>query len=246
MTDAAIHPVRRHGYWLPGAALLACGFLAGALCGGSLVARHVLNKIQKGIEYPESRVEETVMRMSRSLDLTPEQEQKIRKVLTTQDQELIALRKQIWPKVTARLEQTEKEIGEMLNADQREKWRDRIGRDRQQWGPPGGPGGMRPPPAFGEGRHQGEGRMGEGRPGDGRMGEGRPGDGYQQEPGRRPPRGSQPRDPAGPARPRPNGGPGAGGPNPSQPENGHPPPPEFPPDGAPMPQPPADGPAGQN
>ncbi len=197
MTDAEIRalPPRRR-YWLPGILLLACGFLAGALCGGSLVARHVLSKIQKGIEYPESRVEETVMQMSRNLELAPDQQEKIRTILTSQDKELLSLRQQIWPKVTARLEQTEKEITAVLNQEQAQKWRNVVADNRRQWGPPGGGpmGGMRPPPKFGEGH-----RPGDVRPGEGRPGKGRPGD-----PNWQPPRGGQQRDPGGLPGPRPN------------------------------------------
>jgi hypothetical protein len=231
MTDAVIHPVPRRGYWLPGVALLVCGFLAGALCGGSLVARHVLSKIQKGIDYPESRVEQTVMHMSRSLGLTQEQEEKIRTILNSQDKELISLRQQIWPKVTARLELTEKEIAAILNPEQAEKWKNTVAGDRRQWGPrEGPPGGMRPPPQFGgDGRRPGDGRPGEARQGEGRPGEVRPGD-----LNRRPPRGGNPpRDAAGMPGQRP--GRGADTPNLPPPEDAAQPPSEFPPDEPPPP-----------
>lgn len=176
-------------YWLSGVLLLLCGFLAGMLCGGSLVARHLLSKIQKGMEYPESRVEEVMMRMSRNLDLTPDQQQKIRTILVAQEKELSGLRQQILPKVSLRLEQTEKAVAEILDPQQREKWRGILADNRRQWGPPGGRGGGRMPPG-GFGGENGR-RPGEGRPGPGNRPEG----GLDPERGR--PQGLQRRNGAG-------------------------------------------------
>ncbi len=156
---------------LPGILLLLGVFLAGMLCGGGLAVLHVMHRIREGMQNPEMRTEHIVERMSRQLDLTPEQQKRVRVILQTQEKELGKIRKESWPKVVARMDLTEKEIGDVLMPDQREHWRAMVAELRRRVLP----GGLRPPrppealrPGFGPGMDRG----GRGLGGMGRHGQG--------------------------------------------------------------------------
>ena len=136
--NGVLPPNRRR---LPGIVLLLGVFLAGMLCGGGLAVLHVMHRIREGMHDPARRTEHVVERMSRQLDLTPEQQARIRSILQAQDKELANIRKESWPKVVARMERTEQEIGELLKPDQRERWRAMIDDLRRHCLP----GGMRQP-----------------------------------------------------------------------------------------------------
>ena len=159
-TGGVVPPKKRR---LPGILLLLGVFLAGMLCGGGLAVLHVMHRIREGMQNPEMRTEHIVERMSRQLDLTPEQQKRVRAILQTQEKELGKIRKESWPKVVARMDLTEKEIGDVLMPDQREHWRAMVAELRRRVLP----GGLRPPrppeeqrPGFGPGMGRGPGGMG--------------------------------------------------------------------------------------
>ena len=141
-TGGVVPPKKRR---LPGILLLLGVFLGGMLCGGGLAALHVMHRIREGMQNPEMRTEHVVERMSRQLDLTPEQQGRIHSILQAQDQELAKIRQENWPNVMARMELTEKAIGEVLKPDQREHWRGMVAELRRRCLP----GGLRQPRSIG-------------------------------------------------------------------------------------------------
>ena len=121
-------------------------FLAGMLCGAGLGAQYVMHRLRDGVRNPEHRIDHMLRGMSKMLELTPEQEKRARAILDAQEKDLMAIRKAGWPKVTARLERTDREIGDLLDAGQLKKWRELSEGMHRHW-MPAVPGGMRPQPS---------------------------------------------------------------------------------------------------
>ncbi len=119
-------------------------FVAGMLCGAGLTVLHVMHVIRQGMAHPHDRTEHIMDRMTQQLDLTADQQKRIRDILTAQGRDLAAIHKDTMSKVKERLQRAEREIGEVLTPAQLEKWRALMNDMRQRWQPPG-PGGMQPP-----------------------------------------------------------------------------------------------------
>jgi len=116
--------------------LFALVFLCGAICGAGLTTIVVVRGAREAIRHPERRPERGAQWLARKLDLTRQQQEQVRKILQEQNADFVQLRREVWPRVTSRLETTEAEIAKVLSPEQQEKWRRLAQTLRERWLPP--------------------------------------------------------------------------------------------------------------
>jgi hypothetical protein len=127
-------PRSRRRSWIV-ALLLLAAFGFGAVCGGAVTVVVVLKRAREMVRHPERRVPEGVKWLARKLDLTDAQREKISAILQRQYEDFTALRREAGPRVRQRLEQTDREVSEVLTETQRPVWRDLADRLRRDWMP---------------------------------------------------------------------------------------------------------------
>jgi len=125
--------------------------VAGGIIGGGITARVLHKGIMPRRPNPRSFSERMRERMKRDLGLTTKQAKQIERITKTRMAAVRAIQKKIEPQVDAEIEQMQKEIGDVLNEEQKPKWEDRVKRFwemtermRQGRGFRGGKGGGRP------------------------------------------------------------------------------------------------------
>jgi len=135
---AELPPPARHGHWrqLGRVLLVLAVFAFGMVCGGALTLVGVVRHVREGARHPERRVERTTRWLSHRLHLSAAQKERVRAILQAQQADFAALRREVQPRVVARLEQTDQEIRDILEAGQKEEWQRIVERIRRQWLPP--------------------------------------------------------------------------------------------------------------
>lgn len=128
--------------------LLALGALAGALGTGYLMKQ----RIQDFFHGPEPPLSMILNRMSRELELSREQQEKIRPILKKTRTKMTALREKYRPEFQSVFNGSLRDIEAILNDEQKPKLNQFLERMRHHrpppgpGGPPGPPGPRRPPP----------------------------------------------------------------------------------------------------
>ena len=122
--------------------------LAGGLLGGRLVNAPATEPPERPRGFPPLRG----AFLPESLDLSPEQQERVHEVFAHQRRRFEQLHEELRPEVEALLAETDAAIVEILDAEQLKQYRRRRGRWRRGWGPPDKHGtsrGLRPerPPA---------------------------------------------------------------------------------------------------
>jgi hypothetical protein len=126
---------RRWKTWL--LALLI--FLAGGIVGGVLTAGAIFRSVHRAIAHPEEAPQRITARLSRRLDLTDDQREKVHQIIASRQQSLLEIRRDVQPRVETQLEQLESEIAAVLNAKQQDEWRTMVNTFRNTWLPPVAP-----------------------------------------------------------------------------------------------------------
>ncbi len=129
MSETPTHspPVRRRGRWWRPLLLVVVAFVCGAVVGGGLTARFILNRFIEGFQQPAVVADRIVGRMDTFLDLDDEQQAAVRNILDTQVDEIVAIRNDTIPEVLAVLRAGRDEVAEVLTPEQRELWLQRWG-----------------------------------------------------------------------------------------------------------------------
>ncbi|MBN1672828.1 MAG: periplasmic heavy metal sensor [Kiritimatiellae bacterium] len=132
---------RRRGRWRP-ILLSAAIFICGGVVGGVLTVGLVHRAIMKGPRHPERAPDLASRHLQRRLKLTDEQRQQVETILKKRFSALRAIREE-------QIELVDKEVAELLDEEQLEKWgricqkfRHRFGSGEHHGPPPPGP----PPP----------------------------------------------------------------------------------------------------
>lgn len=94
-------------------------FLAGIVAGAALY-RTIGRDDGRGYSHksPEKRTEHLVMKLTRKLDLAPDQQEKVRTVLETRDREMERLREEWRPRMEASWAGARTELRTVLNDEQ--------------------------------------------------------------------------------------------------------------------------------
>lgn len=107
---------------LMGAVLLVCGVVIGA--GGTVLV--VKNRMDQPGSAPEQFNRRLTERMTRDLDLTPEQSKQIRAVFDGHREEMKSIREGVDEQMNALRETMRDEVSEILSPEQLSQWESRV------------------------------------------------------------------------------------------------------------------------
>ncbi|MBM4075193.1 MAG: hypothetical protein FJ267_06075 [Planctomycetes bacterium] len=126
-------PVRRRRWvtWL----LLLAIFAAGVVTGGGLTTVVVRRAIFNFVHHPEKIPDRLVPMLKQSLKLDDEQLQRVNSIVRQRHQKLLQIRQESIPRIQSELDQLDQELSDVLNEDQKRKWKSRFGHVRQMWFP---------------------------------------------------------------------------------------------------------------
>lgn len=111
--------------------ILAAGFVAGA-CTTVLV---IVQRVRYAAQHPEEMPERVTARLERKLDLTDAQADKVLAILTERQKVLLAIRREVQPRVLAEIDLADQEITAVLDDSQKSKWRRLFTRLQRDWQP---------------------------------------------------------------------------------------------------------------
>lgn len=133
-TTPPLPPPQRRRWWLR-VLFVAVIFFCGMVCGSGVTAV-VLGQVMRDlVRNPGVRVERSTTFLTRRLDLTPEQRQRVHGILQKQATEMQSLRSEVWPRVLQRLQTSETEIAAVLTPAQQGKWKALAKKLREEWLP---------------------------------------------------------------------------------------------------------------
>ncbi len=141
---------KRHRWALFGVVVLV--FLAGMVAGGAMALHTMTDRFHFRPKDPRAVPHRITRHMQRKLDLTDQQAQQVESILTRRFESLLALRRDLRPRIHAHFQQTENEVAQVLAPQQSRKWRKWFTRRfREHWpparleDPSSGPGRVRRP-----------------------------------------------------------------------------------------------------
>lgn len=123
---------RRWLTWL----LLLVIFVSGAAVGAAGALLVLRQQVLNAIHNPRQTASRVAQHISRKLDLDPEQSRRVAEIVNQRQQALQAIRREVQPRVEGELSQLEKQIAEVLNEKQKEKWHATCDSYRRLWLPP--------------------------------------------------------------------------------------------------------------
>jgi len=119
-------------------------FVAGFVIGGGMGVVGTVNAIQKAlvhaVHHPEEAPPRITRRLTRRLDLSEAQAEEVLLIVTEQQQDFFAIRREVQPRVEAELDETYNRITEILDGRQKVEWKKLYNDLREKWLP-------QPPPA---------------------------------------------------------------------------------------------------
>lgn len=129
-------PPKRRKRLLLYAIVLVCGFVCGFAAGLLWVRSELLQMAG----HPERMPDRMARMLDRRLDLTDEQEKKVRAILMERHKAVMEVRREAYPRIVREFELTREKVLEVLTPDQREKWKAMTDRIERKWLAPFGRG----------------------------------------------------------------------------------------------------------
>jgi hypothetical protein len=115
------------------AAILSVVFASGALMGASAAVVVVQRTAHKAFQNPEVRTQKATRWLTRRLSLDAGQQERVRAIMESQSADLQALRREVWPRVLTRLDETESQVDAALTPKQSKRWKKMAARLRRNW-----------------------------------------------------------------------------------------------------------------
>ena len=125
-------PRRRWVNWL----LMLVIFVAGAIAGVAFTIAIGARMLHRAVQHPWEAPQRITARLTRRLDLTPEQANRVHEILTTRQKALMNIRRDAQPKVEAELNELDADITHVLDARQQQTWHELLRSFRENWIPP--------------------------------------------------------------------------------------------------------------
>ncbi len=110
-------------------------FMGGTACGAGLMLVVVDKRIQHAIHHPEEAPRRIAARLKWRLGLDDDEQTKVEAIVAKHQTELMAIRRDVQPKVVEQLEQVRDEINGVLTDSQREHWTKLYDEIRDRWLP---------------------------------------------------------------------------------------------------------------
>lgn len=108
--------------------------------GGAVGVGVTLIVLRKGVLYalhhPREMPVKIAAGMRRHLQLSHEQVRQVEQILSQRQQVLQDIRRRVQPEVEAELDRVEQQVAEVLDQQQRERWREHFAQLRGTWLPP--------------------------------------------------------------------------------------------------------------
>lgn len=104
-------------------ALFTLTFIAGGISGGAIAFKIVSHRFHLRSRSPKDIPQRITMRMKHKLDLTDTQAEQVQEILTRRFAAIMDIRRKIYPMMKPEFDQTLKEVSNVLNPDQAEKWK---------------------------------------------------------------------------------------------------------------------------
>lgn len=124
-------PRRRWLSWLLWLVVFGSGFVAGV--GGTLIG--VRRGLLESIHHPEAMPGKIAQRLRRPLQLSDDQQRRVEQIVAARQQVLLRIRVRVQPEVDAELDSIRREIGQVLDDQQRSKWEPLFDHLRRTWLP---------------------------------------------------------------------------------------------------------------
>jgi len=118
--------------WVLPVVTFACGCLVGVGVTVTLTEWGVLNTMRRPGPDPQRIIAE----LKKELDLSPEQEQSVAKIVRAHDARMQQRHREMHPRLDADIKAFEAEMGAILNDAQRVKWQARCERMHSRFPPP--------------------------------------------------------------------------------------------------------------
>lgn len=121
--------------------LIAVLFVTGTISGAGGAAIFIRARVQDAVAHPEIGRARAEGMLVRRLDLDPQQRRQVGRILRERQRAMLAIRREVYPRMMRELEQSNEEIARVLRPDQRAKWNETYQTLRSRWLP------QPPPPA---------------------------------------------------------------------------------------------------
>lgn len=115
-------------------------FFGGMVCGAGLTVIIAVHRISSAIHHPEEVPARLTRYLTRRLDLSADQSEKVESLIAARQAHLQSIRRDVQPRVRMELDGLRQEIGDVLRPDQKAKWDNIFDEAIDRWMPP-------PPPA---------------------------------------------------------------------------------------------------
>ena len=132
-------PVPKRRRWLTWL-LMGVVFIAGGAVGSAATIHWLIDRFQGYAEHPERAPKRITERMREKLDLTDDQAEKVQDILHRRQQELMAIRREVHPRVQAIMDASREEVGAVLTEEQQAKWEKMYRHLERRWMGPNGHG----------------------------------------------------------------------------------------------------------
>ncbi len=110
-------------------------FLTGLAAGAGLTVIAIINRVQFAIHHPKETGQRVARRLKRVLDLDDAQAEKVSTIVAEQQEKLLAIRRDVQPRVVGEIDETYRRISEVLNAKQKQEWERTFTRLKTKWVP---------------------------------------------------------------------------------------------------------------
>ncbi len=107
--------------------------LSGMCIGGGITLVFVGKQIQNVLKNPNIAAERIAQRMTRRLDLTVEQSQKVQDILESGMDHFQDIRKRVIPEIDEELNRIDREVTAVLTPEQTQHWNKQFNRLRDLW-----------------------------------------------------------------------------------------------------------------
>ena len=134
-TGPLARPAPKRRVWLI-LLLMVIVFVSGVVSGGGAALFVVRREVIALVQHPEAAAPKVADRIASKMGLDPSQRDRVEQIVRAHQVKLMAIRKDVQPRVEAELAQVEEEVAGAMDPKQQAAWRALCKELRQIWTPP--------------------------------------------------------------------------------------------------------------